>query len=90
MKIDNRIDIRVTGFYGHADRNVRNQSWEILRRIGRAVKEERIVGGDFNAIMDDAKNKGRRRKLEMHMEDFREVLEELVLVDIKPSKGWFT
>lgn len=26
----------------------------------------------------------------MHMEDFREVLEELVLVDIKPSKGWFT
>ncbi|KAG8501141.1 hypothetical protein CXB51_003229 [Gossypium anomalum] len=46
--------------------------------------------GDFNAIMDDTKNEGRRRKPGTHIEDFREVLEELVLVDIKHSRVWFT
>ncbi|KAH1039300.1 hypothetical protein J1N35_041043 [Gossypium stocksii] len=40
--------------------------------------------------MDDAEKEGRRRKAGTHMEDFREVLEELALVDIKPSRGWFT
>ncbi|KAK5772110.1 hypothetical protein PVK06_048381 [Gossypium arboreum] len=83
VKIDNRINIRFTSFNGHADPNVRDQSWEIIRRIGRAVKEEWIVGEDFNAIMDDAEKKGGRRKPRTLMEDFREVLEELALVDIR-------
>ncbi|PPR90455.1 hypothetical protein GOBAR_AA30229 [Gossypium barbadense] len=54
------------------------------------VKEDWIVGADFSPIMDDAEKVGGRRKLRVHMEEFREVLEELALVDIKTARGWFT
>ncbi|MBA0803111.1 hypothetical protein Gohar_013359, partial [Gossypium harknessii] len=48
------------------------------------------VGGDFNAIIDDAKKEGGRRKPRANMDEFRDVLEELALVDIKIDRGWFT
>lgn len=54
VKVDNMINIRFTGFYGHTDPTARDQSWEILKKIGRIVREEWIIGGDFNAILDDA------------------------------------
>ncbi|PPR92692.1 hypothetical protein GOBAR_AA27977 [Gossypium barbadense] len=54
VKVDNMINIRFTGFYGHTDPTARDQSWEILKKIGRIVREEWIIGGDFNVILDDA------------------------------------
>ncbi|KAA3461289.1 reverse transcriptase [Gossypium australe] len=54
------------------------------------VKEDWILEGDFNAIMDDAEKVGGRRELRVHMKELREVLEELALVDIKTARGWFT
>ncbi|KAA3461960.1 reverse transcriptase [Gossypium australe] len=53
------------GFYGHEDPNIRNRSWDILKRVGRFVREDWI-------------------------DEFRDVLEELALVDIKTDRGWFT
>ncbi|KAA3487553.1 reverse transcriptase [Gossypium australe] len=49
-----------------------------------------IVGGDSNAILNDAKNFGGRCKSRVVMEEFGKVLDELALIDIKPNKGWFT
>ncbi|MBA0736621.1 hypothetical protein Gogos_010156 [Gossypium gossypioides] len=33
-------NIRFTGLYGHADSNLRSWSWDILRMVGRSVRED--------------------------------------------------
>ncbi|PPD86265.1 hypothetical protein GOBAR_DD16799 [Gossypium barbadense] len=53
--------IRFTGFYGNYDPNARNLSWDMLRRVKRMVKEGWIVGGDFNAILNNAEKDGVER-----------------------------
>ncbi|PPR90579.1 hypothetical protein GOBAR_AA30105 [Gossypium barbadense] len=90
VKLENNKNIRVTGFYGHANPNLRSNSWDILRRVGESVREEWIVGGDFNAILNDAEKEGGRRGVRAQMNEFKEVMDELALVDIKPDSGWFT
>ncbi|KAK8300260.1 hypothetical protein V6Z12_D05G376500 [Gossypium hirsutum] len=39
--------IRVTGYYCHANPSEHNNSWNMLQRVGQAVNEEWVVGGDF-------------------------------------------
>ncbi|KAA3481340.1 reverse transcriptase [Gossypium australe] len=85
VKMEDGTDIRFTGFYGQADPTLRNQAWDMLRRI-----KSNIVGGDFNAILNNVEKDGGRRKPQNLMNDFRELLEELTLVDIKTSVRWFT
>ncbi|KAB2021692.1 hypothetical protein ES319_D07G157900v1, partial [Gossypium barbadense] len=62
--------IRVMGYYGHANPSERNSSWNMLRSVGAAVKEEWVVGA--------------------YMNDFRDIIDDLALVNIKPDPGWFT
>ncbi|MBA0772299.1 hypothetical protein Gotri_007708 [Gossypium trilobum] len=52
--------------------------------------EDWLVGGDFNAVIDDTEKERGGRKPRVHLEEFRDVLEELALVDIKIDRGWFT
>ncbi|MBA0822140.1 hypothetical protein Goarm_018954, partial [Gossypium armourianum] len=61
-------------------------SWE----GGADVVIQRFVGGDFNAIIDDAEKEGGHKKSRVDKEEFKDVLEELALVDIKADRGWFT
>ncbi|PPR85316.1 hypothetical protein GOBAR_AA35375 [Gossypium barbadense] len=49
-----------------------------------------ICKGDFNAILNDAEKEGGRRGVRAHMNDFKAVMDDLALVDIKPDSGWFT
>ncbi|KAB2025296.1 hypothetical protein ES319_D06G140800v1, partial [Gossypium barbadense] len=90
VSMENQKKIRFTGFYGNTDPKSRIKSWNILRMVGRSVKEYWIVVGDFNAIIDEAKKEGGRRKPRATMEKFRDVLEDLALVDLKIDRGWFT
>ncbi|TYG40891.1 hypothetical protein ES288_D12G130400v1 [Gossypium darwinii] len=90
VRLDDNKTIRVTGFYGHANPNFRRSSWDILRRVGESVREEWVVGGDFNAILNDAEKEGGRRGVRVQMNEFKEVMDEMALVDIKPDSGWFT
>ncbi|PPS17157.1 hypothetical protein GOBAR_AA03426 [Gossypium barbadense] len=46
--------------------------------------------GGFNAILNEAEKDGGRRKVRAHMDEFKDVLDNLALVDIKPVRGWFT
>ncbi|PPD98997.1 hypothetical protein GOBAR_DD03961 [Gossypium barbadense] len=57
--------------------------------MGRLVREDWIVGGDFNAIIDEAEKERGRRKPRVTMDEFRDAMEELALVDIKTDNGWF-
>ncbi|PPR95330.1 hypothetical protein GOBAR_AA25340 [Gossypium barbadense] len=51
--LEDQISFRFTGFYGHADPNHRNESWNMLQRVGGMVNETWIIGGDFNAIVNE-------------------------------------
>ncbi|MFQ6659288.1 hypothetical protein Gotur_028236 [Gossypium turneri] len=90
VKLENNKTIRVTGFYGHAIPKHRSSSWDILRRVGESVREEWVVGGDFNAILNNAEKEGGRRGVRAQMNEFKDVMDEMALVDIKPDSGWFT
>ncbi|TYH01231.1 hypothetical protein ES288_A09G041400v1 [Gossypium darwinii] len=79
VKLENNKNMRVTGFYGHANPNLRNSSWDILRRVGDSVREDWV-----------AEKEGGRGGVRAHMNDFKAVLDDLALVDIKPDSGWFT
>ncbi|PPD89486.1 hypothetical protein GOBAR_DD13579 [Gossypium barbadense] len=74
-------------FLGHAYPNLRNRSWDILRTVRRSIREDWVVGGDFNAIISDAEKEGGCRKFRVTMEEFHDVMKELSLVDIKIDKG---
>lgn len=62
----------------------------MLRRVERTIGEDWIVGGDFNAILNDAEKKGGCRKARSQINEFKDLVDELALVDIKPNKGWVT
>ncbi|KAK8366946.1 hypothetical protein V6Z12_A02G152300 [Gossypium hirsutum] len=58
VTLDENSVIWFTGFYGQAKPNLWNQSWYMLRRVKRMVKEGWIVGGDFNAILNNTEKEG--------------------------------
>ncbi|PPS07274.1 hypothetical protein GOBAR_AA13381 [Gossypium barbadense] len=59
--LDNDNIVRFTIYYGNADQNHGNSSWDMLKRVGRAVKETWIVGV-FNAIFSNSKESGRGKE----------------------------
>ncbi|MBA0573533.1 hypothetical protein Golob_000803 [Gossypium lobatum] len=50
VRMESHNNIRFTGFYGHADLNLRSRPWDILRIVRISVREDWILGGDFNAV----------------------------------------
>ncbi|PPR84063.1 hypothetical protein GOBAR_AA36648 [Gossypium barbadense] len=90
VKLENNKNIRVTRFYGHANPNLRSSSWDILRRVGDSVREDGCVGGEFNAILNDVEKEGDHKGVRTYMNDFKEVMDDLALVDVKPDSRWFT
>ncbi|PPD66974.1 hypothetical protein GOBAR_DD36148 [Gossypium barbadense] len=64
----------ITGFYGHADPNQRKKPWDVLKGVGRSIKETWIVEGDFNAIVTEVEKKGGRRKSRVLMDEFSDVI----------------
>ncbi|KAG4171454.1 hypothetical protein ERO13_A12G210150v2, partial [Gossypium hirsutum] len=71
VKMGRNSNIRVTGYYGHANPSERNSSWDILKSVRAAVNEEWVVGSDFNAVLNDAEKDSGRRIVRAQMNDFR-------------------
>ncbi|KAG8503275.1 hypothetical protein CXB51_001253 [Gossypium anomalum] len=63
---------------------------EDQRQSGGTVNKMWIVGGDFNAVANNAEKEGGHKKSKALMDDFCNVVEELSLVDIKTVRGWYT
>ncbi|KAK8305753.1 hypothetical protein V6Z11_D03G082300 [Gossypium hirsutum] len=80
IRFENHNNIRVTGFYEHANPNLRSSSWEMLRR----------VGGDFNTTLNEVEKDSGHRKVRAQMNEFKDIMDDLALIDIKPNRGWFT
>lgn len=53
---------RFSGFYEYSDDSQRHLSWELLHNIGQRVREDWVIGGDFNEILDENEKNGGRRK----------------------------
>ncbi|KAH1055792.1 hypothetical protein J1N35_033857 [Gossypium stocksii] len=66
---------RFMGFYGFFDLNNREQSLELLRRVGSLIHDDWIIGGNSNAILNDEEKVG--------MEEFGKMLDELALMILK-------
>ncbi|KAK5812333.1 hypothetical protein PVK06_027762 [Gossypium arboreum] len=75
------------GMSGQTDPCLRQQSWDMLRKVKSTINKEWIVGGNFNAILNDSEKEGGRRKLKTSMDDFCDILEELSLTDVKTYNG---
>ncbi|TYJ17202.1 hypothetical protein E1A91_A09G035900v1 [Gossypium mustelinum] len=90
VRLEDDAVLRFTGFYGQTDSSQRQQAWNMLRRVSDKVTEGWIVGGDFNAILNDSEKEGGRCKPKILIEDFGNFLEELKLTDVKPCNRWFT
>ncbi|KAK8335253.1 hypothetical protein V6Z11_A09G041700 [Gossypium hirsutum] len=90
IHVENDRPIHFKSFYGNADPNKRQSSWNMLRRVGQMVNEKWIIGGDFNALFDEAEKEGGRRKATILMEDFHSIIDELSMVDLKIDNGWLT
>ncbi|PPR88161.1 hypothetical protein GOBAR_AA32532 [Gossypium barbadense] len=89
VRLEDDVVLRFTGFYGQSDPSSRLQAWNMLRRVHCSVNEGWIIGGDFNAILNDSEKEGGQRKPNVLMEEFSNILKELKLVDVKPCNGWF-
>ncbi|PPD67367.1 hypothetical protein GOBAR_DD35745 [Gossypium barbadense] len=61
-----------------------------VEKSENTVNEGWIVGGNFNAILNDSEKKGGHRKPRAVMDEFGDILEELSLRDVKTFNGWFT
>ncbi|PPD99239.1 hypothetical protein GOBAR_DD03731 [Gossypium barbadense] len=81
---------RFTGFYGQTDPNLRQLSWDMLRRVKSTINEGWIMGGNFNTILNNSEKDRGRRKPKTSMDDFCDILVELNLTDVKTCNGCFT
>ncbi|KAK5775412.1 hypothetical protein PVK06_043300 [Gossypium arboreum] len=90
VSLDDGEVFRFTRFYGQANPNLRKESRDMLRRVKSMVKDGQIVGGDFNAILNNTEKDGGRKKPRSSMDEFYDILDELSLVDVKTCNGWFT
>ncbi|KAG8478724.1 hypothetical protein CXB51_028563 [Gossypium anomalum] len=79
VQLKDQRRVRFTGFYGDANLNQRNELWNMLKRVGGTVNEIWIVGGDFNAIANNAEKEGGHRKSKALMDDFCNTI-----------RGWYT
>ncbi|KAH1064048.1 hypothetical protein J1N35_029035 [Gossypium stocksii] len=62
VRLENQSNLIFTSFYGYEDPNLRSSSWDMLRRVRGSVREEWVVGGDFNIVLNDAKKEGGHKK----------------------------
>lgn len=51
------------------------------------VREDWVIGGNFNVVFDDVEKYGGRSMLRVMMDEFQKVIEDLAMVNIKSDKG---
>lgn len=54
IQLEDQIWVLFTGFYGDVDPNQRNESWNMLKRVGGTINKIWIARGDFNVIANNA------------------------------------
>ncbi|CAN0919243.1 Transposon TX1 uncharacterized 149 kDa protein [Linum grandiflorum] len=84
------VDFRLTGFYGCPERHRRQESWDMLRRLGEGVDGPWCIIGDFNDIIHQHEQRGRNKRPQALIDGFRMAVAECNLVDIELEGYSFT
>lgn len=81
---------RFSGVYGYPEAGNKHQTWNLIRCLDRQLKLPWLIGGDLNEILDNSEKLGGPRRDRRCLEEFKEVLDECKLRDIKPPRDQFT
>jgi exonuclease III len=81
----------ISNAYGPPNQDAKRGFLGTLVQLGKILQDQHwIIGGDFNLIKTLEEKKGGVRKLDLENKRFKEVLEELNLVDLPTQGGIFT
>ncbi|XP_074327140.1 uncharacterized protein LOC141665057 [Apium graveolens] len=81
---------RYTGFYGCPERQRRQESWELLRKLSGDSTLPWCIFGDFNDIKFDHENSGGRPQPRWLMEGFKSAVNDCGLMDLGFNGSEFT
>ena len=73
---------RLTGFYGHADRNRRRESWDLLRYLSHQSQLPWCCIGDYNDLLLSCEKKGNNSHPIWLLKGFNQAVQESGLHDI--------
>lgn len=79
-----------TGFYGHPDRSVRENSWKLLSHMSTLSNSAWLCMGDFNEIVHSREKVGGAIRSATQMRKFRATLDECNLGDLGYQGSKFT
>nr|POE61708.1 hypothetical protein CFP56_51913 [Quercus suber] len=81
---------RFTGFYGQLETSKREETWQILERLGTSNSLPWLCIGDFNEIMSDAEKMGGNPRARKQMERFKEAMNRCHFRDLGYVGSRFT
>ncbi|KAL5575991.1 hypothetical protein UlMin_017690 [Ulmus minor] len=73
---------RFTGLYGSPDTSLRNQFWNLMKRLGDSSTLPWLCGGDLNEILFNHEKQGGIERAHYLMSNFREALNYCGLADL--------
>ncbi|KAL0003477.1 hypothetical protein SO802_017258 [Lithocarpus litseifolius] len=81
---------RFTGIYGFPESSRKVETWQLLRELNAKYNLPWVCVGDFNEILRGHEKLGGSPRREVEMEAFREVVDELDLIDLGFTGKKFT
>ncbi|XP_019155974.1 PREDICTED: uncharacterized protein LOC109152787 [Ipomoea nil] len=78
---------RMTGYYGYAQRERRNDSWDFIKSLSHRSELPWVILGDFNDLLYQYEKRGRNPHPETLLRGFGETIDECGLAQL-PMQGY--
>ncbi|CAM8926103.1 unnamed protein product [Rhodiola kirilowii] len=88
--LNNKGPAQVTIFYGNPRTNLRQLSWNLIRKLRELINMPWCIIGDFNAICNFSETTSKNLSRQVFMEHFRDVLLDCGLMDLGYKGSKFT
>lgn len=81
---------RFCGIYGWSEESNKYLTWELIRRLCAECDGPIVFGGGFNEILPYGEKEGGAERDRRAMRDFREVVDDCDLHDLRFVGQWYT